>query len=107
MFNWGSGPTLGFLTFLGNLISCLGAFYCWRCRHEFSFWFDNEISLFRRNLSRYVPSGPFYERRPTSRLVIIPTSFVRSVAQLPHRRFSWGLFLLFLGILLFTLDFFI
>jgi hypothetical protein len=107
MFNWGSGSALGFLTFLGYSISFLGALYCWRCRHEFSFWFDNEVSLFRRNLSRYVPSGPFYARRANSRLVVIPTSFVRSMVHLPQRRFSWGFFLLFLGMILFALDFFI
>ncbi len=107
MLNWGSGTTLGFLTCLGYAVSLIGALYCWRCRHEFSFWFDQEISVFRRNLSRYEPSGPFYERRATSRLVVIPASFVRTVAHLPRRRFSWGAFLLFLGLLLFTLDFFI
>lgn len=107
MFNWGVGAALGFLAFLGYVVFLLGALYLWRCRHEFSFWFDDELSLFRRNLSRYVPSGPFYERRAASRLVVIPASFVRTMVSLPQRRFSWGAFLLVLGILFFALDFFI
>ena len=107
MFYWGSGSSLGFLTCLGYLAFLGGAIYCWRYRREFSFWLETEVSLFRRNLSRYVPSGPFYERRCESRLIVIPSSFVHSVVQLPRRRFSWGAFLLFLGIFLFALDFFI
>ncbi|HEY4978645.1 MAG TPA: hypothetical protein VII25_05730 [Candidatus Acidoferrum sp.] len=107
MFNLGSGTTLGLLTCLGYGVFLLGAVYFWRCRQEFSFWFDNEVSVFRKNLSRYVPSGPFYERRATSRLVVIPTGFVHTVAHLPQRRFSGGALLLILGVLLFALDFFI
>jgi hypothetical protein len=107
MFYWGSGTSLGFLTCLGYLVFLSGAVYSWRHRQEFSYWLENEVSIFRRNLSRYVPSGPFYERRGESRLIVIPSSFVQSVVQLPRRRFSWGAFLLFLGMLLFALDFFI
>ncbi len=107
MFYWGSGTSLGFLTGLGYLLFLGGAIYSWRYRQEFSFWLHAEVSLFRRNLSRYVPSGPFYERRGESRLVVIPSCFVQTVAQLPRRRFSWGGFLIFLGMLLFALDFFI
>jgi len=107
MFYWGSGTSLGFLTCLGYLVFLAGSIYSWRHRHEFSFWLRAEVSLFRRNLSRYVPSGPFYARRGESRLILIPSSFVQTVAQLPRRRFSWGAFLLFLGLVLFALDFFI
>jgi hypothetical protein len=107
MFYWGSGTSLGFLACLGYLLFVAGAIYFWRYRQEFSCWVENEVSLFRRNLSRYVPSGPFYERRGESRLIVIPSSFVHTVVQLPRRRFSWGAFLLFLGTVLFALDFFI
>jgi len=107
MFYWGSGTSLGLLTGLGYLAFLAGAIYSWRHRDEFSLWLQAEVSLFRRNLSRYVPSGSFYERRGESRLIVIPSSFVQSVAQLPRRRFSWGGFLIFLGLLLFALDFFI
>ena len=86
MFYWGSGSSLGFLTCIGYLVFIAGALYSWRHRQEFASWAQNELSLFRRNLSRYVPSGPFYERRGESRLVVIPSSFVNSVAQLPRRR---------------------
>jgi hypothetical protein len=68
---------------------------------------DNEVSLLRRNLSRYVPAGPFYEPRGESRLRVIPASFLNSVTQLPQCRFSWGAFLLMLGAFLFFLDFFV
>jgi len=107
MFYWGAGPALGLLTCLGYLIFVIGSMFLWRQRHEFSFWVENEVSLLRKNLSRYVLVGPFYERRGESRLRVIPSSFINSVAQLPQRRFSWGAFLLFLGLLLFALDFFV
>ncbi len=107
MFYWGSGPTLGLLSWLGYAVFVLGAFFLWRHRAEFTFWMGDEFSAFRRNLSRYVPAGPFYERRGESRLRVIPVSFFHSVARLPRRRFSWGAFLLFLGLFLFALDFFI
>jgi hypothetical protein len=107
MSYWGSGPALGLLTCLGYLVFLVGAFYLRRHWADFSFWMDNELSLFRRNLSRHVPVGPFYERRGESRLWVIPSSVFQSVTQLPRWRFSWGALLLFLGILLFFLDFFI
>lgn len=106
MSYWGSGPTLGILTFLGYSIFVLGAYSLWRNRAEISFWMHDELSAFRRNLSRYVPAGPFYERRGESRLLVIPAGLFQSVVQFPGRRFSWGAFLLFLGLLLFVLDFF-
>jgi hypothetical protein len=107
MFYWGSGPTLGLLTCLGYTVFVLGAFSLWRHRAEFTFWVDDELTTLRRNFSRYVPAGPFYERRGESRLRVIPVGVVHSVAQLPRRRFSWGAFLLFLGLFLFALDFFV
>jgi hypothetical protein len=107
MLSWGSGSALGSLTILGYCIFVLGALTLWRSRSEFAFWMDNELSLLRRNLSRYVPAGPFYERRGESRLRVIPASFFNSFVQLPRRRFSWGAFLLFIGMALFLLDFFI
>ena len=107
MFYWGSGPALGFLTCLGYFVFVLGAYFLWRQRAEIVFWMHDELSTFRRNLSRYVPSGPFYERRGESRLIVVPAGLVHSAIQLPRRRFSWGAFLLFLGLLLFALDFFI
>lgn len=107
MFYWGSGPALGLLTCLGYFVFVFGAIYLWRHREELAFWMENEFSLFRRNLSRHVPSGPFYEPRGESRLRVIPSSFIHSVTQLPQRRFSWGAFLLFLGVFLFFIDFFV
>jgi len=107
MLYWGNGPALGALACLGYSVFVIGALYVWRHRAEFTFWFDNELSLFRRNLSRYVPAGPFYLRRGESRLRVIPVCFFHSVSQLPHRRFSLGAFLLFLGLSLFLLDFFL
>ena len=107
MLYWGNGSALGALAILGYSVFLLGAFYFWRNRSDFTIWVDSELSLFRRNLSRYVPAGPFYSRRGESRLRIIPVSFVRSFAQLPRRRFTLGAFLVFLGLSLFLLDFFV
>ena len=107
MLYWGNGSDLGALAILGYSVFVLGAFYLWRNRADFTIWFDSELSLFRRNLSRYVPAGPFYLRRDESRLRVIPVSFVRSAMELPRRRFSLGAFLLFLGMSLFLLDFFV
>lgn len=107
MFNWGAGSSLGFLTCLGYAFFCAGAVFLWRHREEFFYWMDTEVTLLRRNLSRHVPAGPFYEPRFESRLRAIPASFYRSAVQLPHRRFTWGALLLFLGFLSMTLDFFI
>jgi len=107
MLNWGSGSSLGLLTCLGYFVFLAGAIHSWRHRQEFTFWLEGELSLFRRNLSRYVLTGPFYVRRGESRLIVIPASFVNTVVQLPRRRFSWGAFLLFLGMLLLAIDFYV
>jgi hypothetical protein len=107
MFHWGAGPGLGLLTCLGYGVFVLGAYTLWRHRSEFSFWVDDELSTLRRNFSRYVPAGSFYKRRGQSRLRTVPAGFIHSVARLPRRRFSWGAFLLVLGVLLFVLDFFV
>jgi len=107
MFYWGFGSNLGFLTCLGYAVFLAGVILLWRHRSDFTFWVDNELSTFRRNCSRYVPAGSFYERRGESRLRAIPVGVVHSVVQLPRRRFSWGAFLLFLGLFLFALDFFV
>jgi len=107
MFDWGSGSALGLLTFLGNSLFLLGCLYLWRCREEIALWFEEEFSAFRRNLSRFEPAGSFYLPRSQSRLLVIPAGFFHSVSRLPRRRFPWGFFLLFLGALLFALDFFI
>jgi hypothetical protein len=107
MFYWGSGPDLGLLTFLGYFVFVIGAVYLWRYREELSYWMETEFSVLRRSFSRYVPSGPFYERRGQSRLRVVPSTVFQSVTKLPQRRFSWGAALLFLGVFLFLLDFFV
>lgn len=107
MYYWGAGPALGLLTCLGYGVFLLGCFYLWRYREELSLWMENEFSAFRRSLSRFESVGSFYLPRTESRLRVIPVGFFHSVRRLPQRRFSWGAFLLFLGLLLFALDFFI
>jgi hypothetical protein len=107
MSYWGSGPALGVLTCLGYGVFLLGAAHLWNCREEFTSWVENEFSVFRRNLSRYEPVGPFYLPRTESRFRVIPAGFLHSISHLPRRRFSWGAFLLIFGLLMFTLDFFI
>ena len=105
--NWGAGPALGLLTIFGYLLLLAGATLLWRNRGEFSVWVQDEISVFRRNFSRYTPVGPFYAIREESRFKAIPTSFVRSLSRLPRSRINAGPILLFVGFLLFILDFFV
>jgi hypothetical protein len=105
--NWGAGPGLGPLTVVGYLLSLAGAALMWRSRGDFSVWFHDELSFFRRNFSRYTPAGPFYTLREESRFKAIPVTFIRSINHFPRRRINGPAILLFLGFLLFVLDFFI
>jgi hypothetical protein len=104
---WGAGPALGLLTVFGYLLFMAGAVLVWRSRGDFSVWFHDELSFFRRNFSRYTPAGPFYAIREESRFKAIPTSFFHSMSRLPRSRVNGPAFLLFLGFLLFVLDFFV
>ncbi len=105
--HWGTGPALGLLTFLGYLLFVGGAALVWRNRDDFSVWVHDEISVFRRNFSRYTPIGPFYGLREESRFKAIPSSFIRSLSRLPRSRVNGGALLLLGGLLLFLLDFFL
>jgi hypothetical protein len=105
--NWGAGPALGLLSVSGNLLFLAGAGLMWRSRGDFSMWFQDELSLFRRNFSRYTPAGPFYAIREESRFKAIPVSFVHSLTRFPVRRINAPAILLTLGFLLFILDFFV
>src|ERR1700747_2425185 len=105
--NWGAGPTLGLLAVAGYLLFLAGAALVWRNRGEFSVWVQDEISVFRRNFSRYTPVGPFYSIREESRFKAIPVTFVRSISHFPRRRINIPALLLFLGFFLFILDFFV
>jgi hypothetical protein len=105
--NWGAGPALGLLTVVGYLLLMAGGALMWRNRGDFSVWFHDELSFFRRNFSRYTPAGPFYTIREESRFKAIPASFVRSITRFPRSRNNGPVILLFLGFLLFILDFFV
>src|SRR4029077_17253569 len=105
--NWGAGPALGLLTVVGYLLFMAGGALMWRNRGDFSLWFHDELSFFRRNFSRYTPAGPFYTIREESRFKAIPASFVRSITRFPRSRINGPVILLFLGFLLFILDFFV
>jgi len=105
--DWGAGPGLGLLTVVGYLVFLAGATLVWRNRGEFSVWFHDELSFFRRNFSRYTPAGPFYAIREESRFKAIPVFFVRSMTRFPRSRINGPAVLLFLGLLLFVLDFFV
>jgi hypothetical protein len=104
---WGTGPALGLLTVFGYLLFMTGAALMWRSRGDFSVWFHDELSFFRRNFSRYTPAGPFYAIREESRFKAIPVSFMGSITRFPRRRINGPAVLLVLGFLLFLLDFFI
>jgi hypothetical protein len=104
---WGAGPEFGLLTFLSYFLLATGALLVWRNRDDFSVWFQDEISVLRRNFSRYTPVGPFYILREESRLKAIPTSFIRNLTRLPRSRFNGAAVLLMAGMMLFLLDFFL
>src|SRR6266852_6701970 len=105
--NWGAGPALGLLTVSGYLLFMAGAALMWRSRGDFSVWFQDELSFFRRNFSRYTPAGPFYAIREESRFKAIPFSFLRSITRFPRSRFNGPAIRLLICFLLFVLDFFI
>ena len=105
--NWGAGPALGLLTVCGYLVFLTGAALVWRNRSEFYVFIQDELSVFRRNFSRYTAIGPFYSPREESRFKAIPTSLIRSMSRLPHSRYNSGPILLLIGFLLFCLDFFV
>jgi hypothetical protein len=104
---WGAGPALGLLTLVGYFLFVIGAVLLWRSRADISIWIEDEISLFRRNFSRYTTIGPFYSLREESRLKAIPLSFVSSLKRIPRAQLYPGALLLLIGPLLFLLDFFI
>jgi hypothetical protein len=104
---WGAGPEFGLLTFLGYFLLATGVLLVWRNRDDFSVWFQDEISVLRRNFSRYTPVGPFYIVREESRFKAIPSSFIRNLTRLPRSRFNSAAALLTFGALLFLLDFFL
>jgi hypothetical protein len=108
---WGAGQELGLLSFLGSVLFLLSAAMVWRGRDDVFIWVHDEFSVFRRNLSRHTPVGPFYGLREESLLKIIPNQFFHSFSRMPRRRMSRGeVFLLtglFIGPLLLLLDFFI
>jgi hypothetical protein len=104
---WGTGPALGLLTVFGYLLFMAGAALMWRSRGDFFVWFQDELSFFRRNFSRYTPAGPFYALREESRFKAIPVSFIRSITHFPRRRINGPAILLFMGLILLALDFFI
>jgi hypothetical protein len=104
---WGAGPALGLLTLLGYVAFTIGAALVWRNRDDFSVWVHDEFGAFRRSLSRYTVIGPFYGLREESRLKAVPSQFFRSLRRFPRRHINLAFILLFLGVVLFFLDFFI
>ena len=107
MSHWGTGPELGLLTLLGNLVGMLGLRLLWSNRGEAFLWMLDEVGAFRRDLSRHATIGPFYAIRPESRLRLIPSTLLRSLTRLPRLQIQVAGFLLFLGSALFILDFFV
>lgn len=105
--NWGAGPALGLLTALGYVVFAIGAALAWRNRSALSIWAHDEIGLLRRSFSRYTAIGPFYGVREGSRLKSIPAQFAGSLRRFPRHRVHAALVLIFLGAILFVLDFFI
>ena len=104
---WGAGAGLGLLTVLGYVAFAIGAALVWRRRDDFFVWAHEEFGAFRQSLSRYTVIGPFYGVREESRLKAVPSQFIRSLSRFPRRHINPAFILLFLGAVLFVLDFFI
>lgn len=104
---WGSGAGLGLLTLLGYVAFAIGAVLVWQNRDDVWVWIHDEFGAFRRSLSRYTVIGPFYGLREESRLKAVPSQFFSSLRRFPRRRVNPAFILLFLGAVLFVLDFFI
>jgi hypothetical protein len=104
---WGAGPALGLLTFCGYLLFLLGAAMVWRNRENFLAWVQDEVSLFHRSFSRFMPAGPFYIPRARSRFKGVPNYMLNSISRLPRARMNGGSVLLLVGLLLFLLDFYV
>ena len=104
---WGAGPELGLLTLLGYIAFTIGAALVWRKRDHYFVRVHDEFGAFRRNLSRYTVIGPFYSPRQESRLVAIRTQFLGNLGRLTRPKINPAFILLFLGAVLFFLDFFI
>jgi len=104
---WGAGPALGLLTLLGYIIFTVGAAVFWRNRTQFSVWVQDEFGAVRRSFSRYTLVGPFYGLREESRLKAVPLQCWSSLSRFPRRHANPALLLLFAGVLLFLLDFFV
>ncbi len=104
---WGAGPALGLLTLLGYFVCMIGAVFIWRHRDDFFVLIQDEVSAFRRNLSRHTVIGPFYGPREESRLRVISSQFLHSSSRIARCHVKRGAILLLFGLLLFLLDFFI
>jgi hypothetical protein len=104
---WGAGPALGLLTLLGYIIFAVGAGLFWRRRARFSIWAHDELSAVRRSFSRYTVIGPFYGLREESRLKAVPQQCLTSLSRFPRQDANMAFLLLFVGAMLFVLDFFL
>lgn len=79
----------------------------WRNRSHFLIWAYDEFGAVRRSLSRYTVVGPFYGPREHSRLKAVPLQCLHSLSRFPRHHVNPAVVLLFLGTLLFLLDFFV
>jgi hypothetical protein len=105
---WGAGSDLGLLTMLGYVAFVCGLAIMWRSRADVFVWMVDELGDARRSFSRHTMVGPFYQVREESRLRGFPSYLVRSLRRIPrYRIITAGAFLLFVGPLLFALDFFL
>ena len=104
---WGAGQELGLLTILGYVAFVAGLAIMWRGRDVVYVWIHEELGDVRRSfLMRYTVVGPFYGPRDESRLKTVPSYVARSMRRIPRSPVTAAFFLLFLGPLLFLLDFF-
>jgi hypothetical protein len=104
---WGAGPDLGLLSILGYVFFIAGAAYMWRAREDVFIWLYSEASVTRRNLSRYIPVGPFYSPREESRFKIFLNCLLASLNRVPGTPVLRSAVLIGIAALLVSLDFFL
>ncbi len=101
----GSGPSLGFLTFLGYLLFVAGAAALWKLREDLSVWAQGEFHSVRRLVARHMACAGIAGLREHERFKIFPGYFFCSLDVTRRERIARAVLLLFAGPVLFLLDF--
>jgi len=104
---WGAGSALGFLAVVGYVVFVCGAVLLWIHRGDVPTWLHDELGAIRRKLVAHFVPVKSPGLREESRLILLPSRFLRKLGRIPHRQINRAAILLCIGPLLFLLDFFI